>query len=70
MVSKIRKLRRAQDLTQVQLAEKAGVSRASIARYEANETVPSVEALRKVANALGTTIDYLIAETPDEVKQC
>ena len=67
LVSKIRKLRREQDLTQYELAEKAGISRATIARYEANATVPTVDHLRKVATALGTTIDNLISDTPEEV---
>ena len=66
MFSKIRKIRRAKDLTQWQLAEKAGVSRASIARYEANLTTPTVDQLNKVAKALDTTIDDLINDTPEE----
>lgn len=66
MVTKIRKIRRAKDLTQVQLAELSGVGRATIARYESGETTaPSIDCMRKIAKVLGTTIDDLVCETEE-----
>ena len=62
----MRKLRRDQGLSQTELARKAGLSRASVQRYEANDTTPSVDRIAKIAQALGTTIDNLIGDTKEE----
>lgn len=52
----IRKARHEQGLTQAGLAEKAGVSRPSIARIESGEDV-STATLEKVAAALRLTVE-------------
>lgn len=59
----IRRARREQKLSQGDLARKAGVPRVSIQRYEAGSTVPAVDRVNKIAQALGTTVDCLIADT-------
>ena len=40
-------------LTQAELAEKAGVNTATVARLERNETEPHMPTVRKLAQALG-----------------
>jgi transcriptional regulator with XRE-family HTH domain len=53
---KLRGARRRAALTQTELAEKAGVGVATIARIETGEiTEPRVSTLRKLADALGVT---------------
>lgn len=44
---------------QKDLAEKSGISRVIIGKYEHGEAVPSIEAAKKIASALGVTLDYL-----------
>ncbi|MTI30204.1 helix-turn-helix domain-containing protein [Xanthovirga aplysinae] len=54
---KITILRKRKSLSQEELADAAGVSRASIHNYEALKTEPRPEILRKIVKILGTTLD-------------
>ncbi|HZU64951.1 MAG TPA: helix-turn-helix transcriptional regulator [Novosphingobium sp.] len=47
-------------LTQLQLSEAAGVNRVQIAEIEAARKVGSIETIKKLAVALGITIDDLV----------
>ncbi len=58
----IRKLRIAQGLTQEKLAEKIGVARGSVARYESGTYYPSQEVIVKLSVALGVTTDSLLGK--------
>lgn len=44
------------------LAEKSGISRVMIGKYERGEAVPSIEAAKKIAKALDVSLDYLAGE--------
>lgn len=55
----IRRLRDAADLTQLQLAERAGISRIMASYAERGEHVPRNMTLKKIATALGVTVDDL-----------
>lgn len=59
-------LRKMQNLTQEQLAEKVGVSRQAIAKWEAGDTVPDLEKSRLLADALGVSLDDLANYRPNE----
>lgn len=52
-------------LSQEALAEKLGVSRQAISKWETGESLPEVSNLSALAKALGVTIDHLLS--PDEV---
>lgn len=52
-------LRAAKQLNQRELAQASGVTQRSIARYETGETVMSLEAAAKIADALGCSIGVL-----------
>ena len=49
---KLKRLRTLQALTQVELAEKAGLTTAAVARIERDEAEPRPSSLRKLAKAL------------------
>ena len=56
----IREARKAQGLTQEQLAELIGVTQGTVAQWENGLTHPSFEKIPKVANALGITVEELL----------
>ena len=49
-------------LTQEELARKAGLTTASVARIERNETEPRMSTLRKLAKSLGVDPSELIGD--------
>lgn len=55
-------LREKQGWSQTDLASKSGVSRVMIGKYERGEAVPSVEAAKKIADAFGVSLDYLVGQ--------
>ncbi|MBR3742166.1 MAG: helix-turn-helix transcriptional regulator [Clostridia bacterium] len=56
---KILELRKAQNWTQKQLADKAKCSAAAIGWYERGEKIPTFEAAMRLADALGVSLDAL-----------
>ena len=56
----IRRLRRAADMTQEQLADKLGVAYQSVSRWENGTTYPDMEFLPVLAGIFGVTMDELI----------
>ena len=48
-------------MTQEQLAEAAGVSRQTVAKWESGATSPDLEHAAALAEALGTTLDALVS---------
>ena len=54
--------RKAKGMSQTELAEASGVSREMIGRYERGQAVPSVDAAKKIADAFGVSLDYLVGE--------
>ena len=57
----IRVQRAIHDLTQAELAERAGVTRKSVNAIEAGRMVPSVLLALKLAQALGVSVDTLFS---------
>lgn len=54
-------------LSQDALAERLGVSRQAISKWETGESVPDTGKLLPLANALGVSLDWLLSEDgPDE----
>ncbi len=48
--------------SQSDLADKSGVSRVMIGKYERNEAIPSIDAAKKIADSLSVSLDYLVGE--------
>ena len=58
----IMNLRKERNWSQADLANQSGVSREMISKYERDMAVPSVDADKKIADAFGVSLDYLVGE--------
>lgn len=59
-------LRKLKGLTQEDIAEKVGVSRQAVAKWEAGDTLPDLEKARLLAEAFGVSLDDLTNYEPTE----
>ena len=57
---RIRTLRRARGMSQVQLAELLGVTKQSVSNWENDNIQPSIEMLQKLAQVFSVSTDYLL----------
>ena len=64
---RIKELRTKYKLTQVELAEKVGVTKSTIAAYENDSRQPSYEVLIKLANIFKVSIDSLLLDRSGSV---
>jgi len=48
--------------TAAKLADNSGVSRVMVGKYERGEAVPSIDAAKKIADALEVSLDNLVGE--------
>ena len=62
MASRIAELLAQQKLTQKELSQKSGITEAAISRYIKGDRVPRGVNLAKIADALGTSTDYLLGQ--------
>ena len=53
-------LRKEINLTQIELANKIGVSKSQYIRYETKDVQPPADILNKLADILNTSVDFLI----------
>ena len=60
---KITALRKNLKMSQGELAKKLSTSTSVIGRYERDEMTPSIDAAKKIAVLLNTTVGYLLGET-------
>jgi transcriptional regulator with XRE-family HTH domain len=58
----ITKLRKEKNWSQSDLATQSGVSREMISKYERGIAIPSVDAAKKIADAFGVSLDFLVGE--------
>lgn len=54
--------RKAKNLSQKELAEIFNTSHTTIGKYERDEMIPSIEAAKKLAKILDTSVGYLLGE--------
>ena len=59
-MNKIKALRESKGLTQVQLSEQTGINRVTIARYETSDSGMTIDSAKRLAEALGCTVDELL----------
>ncbi len=59
---RILQLRKQLNISQLELADKAEVSRTIIGNYERNINTPSIEVLLKIAKVFNVSVDFLVGE--------
>jgi AbrB family looped-hinge helix DNA binding protein len=59
-------LRKMKKMTQEGIAEKLGVTRQAVAKWEAGETVPNLDKCRLLAELFGVSLDDLANYEPEE----
>lgn len=65
----IRKIREQQGLSQEELAELANIHRVTLARYEAGRVDPGTQAIARLAEALGVSVDVLFGIEQTETSE-
>ena len=55
-------------LSQETLAEKIGVSRQAVSKWETGDALPEITKLKALADCFGVTVDFLLDENADEYK--
>ena len=63
---KLRQSRKRVRLSQSQLAERVGVTQRSMTNYECGRAVPRRKTLRKMAEELHVTVEYLTNDAVDD----
>ena len=66
LAERVQALRKQAGLTQIELAEKIGVSKSQYIRYETKDVQPPANIMNKLADALSTSVDYLISGDKNE----
>lgn len=59
-------MRKLRGMTQEEVAEKVGVSRQAVGKWEAGETVPDLDMARKLAEVFDVSLDDLAKYRPEE----
>jgi len=57
--------RRRRDLSQEQLADKAGLFKTDVSKYERGQSMPTVARLMRLADVLDVTLDWLCGRKED-----
>ncbi|MGI6151208.1 MAG: helix-turn-helix domain-containing protein [Christensenellales bacterium] len=59
----ISRMRKAANLTQMELADRMGVSFQAVSNWERGQTMPDISRLSELAHALGTTVDAILGDS-------
>ena len=63
--SKLRQLRKAQQMSQEELANQLNVSRQAVSKWESGQGFPETDTLLAICNLFGVSLDYLLKDTQD-----
>ncbi len=61
-------LRKVYNMSQEELADKIGVSRQTLSKYETGESLPDIEKCRAIADVFGRSIDDLVNYEKDNIE--
>lgn len=64
---KIKTLRKGRKLTQQELADRLGITRATVSNYEVGRRAPHISELKRIAEFFGVGVDYFGVVPADEV---
>lgn len=59
-------LRKLHNISQEELAEKVGISRQTLSKYETGESLPDIEKTKAIADVFGVSLDDLVNYNPAE----
>ena len=62
LAEKLQQLRKRNNLSQEQLAEKLGISRQSISKWESEQSAPEIDKIVQLSEIFGVTTDYLLKD--------
>ena len=63
---KLKKLRTEAHLSQTELAKIVGITERSIYNYEMSDRIPKVDVVKRIADALSVSVDYLTSDDNDD----
>lgn len=63
----LKTLRQSQKMTQQHVADRVGITRATLSNYEIDRRTPDLNTLRKLAECYGVSLDYFGFAPADEV---
>ena len=69
LAEKIKMLRKKKKISQGQLAEAVGINAAHLSRLENDKYQPSMPVIKKMAEVLEVTVDYLLSEENEAVPE-
>lgn len=69
LAEKIQILRKQTKLSQEDLAERVGVSRQAVSKWESEQCVPEIDKVIQLSDVFGVTTDYLLKDT-QEPQEC
>ena len=70
MKERIERLLELRNMRQIDLAKKANLTESAVSHYIKGDRTPRIAALGRIADALGTTTDYLLyGNEPDSQKE-
>lgn len=61
-------LRKLHNISQEELAERVGISRQTLSKYETGESIPDIEKTKVIADVFGVSLDDLVNYDPAENK--
>lgn len=61
-------LRKLHNISQEELAEKVGISRQTLSKYETGESIPDIEKTKAIADVFGVSLDDLVNYDTEENK--
>ncbi len=65
----ITELRKRNNLTQIELAEKLNYSDKAVSKWERAESIPDISVLKEIADMFSVTVDYLINEEHEKEEE-
>lgn len=63
-------LRKSQNISQDEMAERLFVTRQAVSRWETGETVPNTETLKLISKEFGVSVDVLLGAAPQICQSC
>ena len=69
LYEKITLYRKKNGLSQEELAEKIGVSRQAVSKWETGDALPEITKLKALAETFNVTVDFLLDDEKEEFSQ-